>query len=105
VAGSHATSELAAKLKSANLGCTDYADVPQTPSTFKLGIEDIGRCDLGHLCVFGNGSARDQWIGTQLNGFKMQGCAEGRFWAVCLFPKDKVAVSTVQATLNGEHFG
>lgn len=105
VAGSQATSTLAGKLKSANLGCADYADVPQNPATFKTGIEDIGRCDLGHLGVFANATARDEWIGTQLNGFKMQGCAEGKFWAVCLFPKDKVTMATVQATLQGVRLG
>ena len=99
--GNGTTATLADKLKSANLGCSDYKDVPQTPQNLSGGIKDIGQCGIGHLGVFASTSARDQWVSTQLNTVKMAGCATGSTWAVCLFPKESVTKAQVQSALSG----
>lgn len=99
--GDGSTSTLADALKSANLGCSDYQDVPQVPQNLSAGIKDIGNCKIGHLGAFSSNSARDQWVSTQLNTVKMADCVEGTTWAVCLFPNQKVTKAKVQSALSG----
>ncbi|HZT67173.1 MAG TPA: hypothetical protein VFA11_15395 [Acidimicrobiales bacterium] len=93
---------LAQKLQADKLGCSDYKQVPEQPQFFASGgVRDVGSCDLGHLAVFVNALSRDKWIIAQLNVAKMGGCAEGSYWAVCVFPSGKYGKSDVQNSLNG----
>ena len=102
VPGSGAAAGLAHRLQTAGLGCRDYRDVPQDATIFqRSGIRDIGDCDLGHLGVFTGAASRDRWIQAQLTVAQMGGCAEGHWWAVCVWRVSPVGNAKVQNALRG----
>ena len=99
VKGDGSTAGLARKLTAARLDCGRYEDVAQNPKTLRSGIRDIGNCNLGHIAVFTDQTARDRWMSQQMT-YHMAGCARGQWWAVCVFPNQSVTTAAVQTALG-----